>query len=95
MQENLAGLTGAQAHLKKASFEYLYFGLPDYSMGRNNGSMNNQSYGFHEGLSLLYSSRAELLKEKKRGIVVLAHSGDPDGRAAVLWVSRELQRRYY
>jgi D-alanyl-D-alanine carboxypeptidase len=95
MQENLAGLTGGHAHLKQSTFEYLYFGLPDYAMGWNNGSMNNQSYAYHEGLSLLYSSRAELVKEKKRGIVVLANSGDPDGRAAVLWVSRELERRYY
>jgi D-alanyl-D-alanine carboxypeptidase len=95
MQENLQGLAGGKTKLSNGEFEFLYFGIPDYSMGWNNGSLNNQSFAFHEGLSLLFNCRTEILKEKNIGIIVMCNSGDRDGRGAVFDVTRLLEEKYF
>ena len=95
MQMNLRGLSGGKTHLSQADFEFLYFGLQDFSMGWNNGSYNNQSFAFHEGLSLLFNCRTEILKEKDRAIIVMCNSGDKDGRGAVLDLTRLLEEKYF
>jgi hypothetical protein len=95
MQMNLKGLSGGKTHLSQAGFEFLYFGLQDFSMGWNNGSYNNQSFAFHEGLSLLFNCRTEILKEKDCAIIVMCNSGDKDGRGAVLDLTRLLEEKYF
>jgi CubicO group peptidase (beta-lactamase class C family) len=95
MQKNLRGIMGYSESLPQKVFEFLFFGTPDYSMGWYNGSMNDQSYAFHEGISLLFDCRAEILKEKKIGIIVMCNSGDKDGRGAVLDLTRLLEEKYF
>ncbi|HCL84174.1 MAG TPA: hypothetical protein DIC22_09375 [Chitinophagaceae bacterium] len=95
MQANLRGLSGGNTHLSKAGFEFLFFGLPDYAMGWNNGSYYDQSFAFHEGLSLLFNCRTEILREKDRGIIVMCNSGDKDGRGAVLDLTHLLEEKYF
>lgn len=94
VQENLAGLTGKKAHLTKETFQFIHFGLIDYSLGWNNGSLDDFSYSFHEGISFLYNCRVVLIKEKNIGIIVMCNSGDSDGRGAVLNLTRILERYY-
>jgi len=94
MQENLKGLLGKKAHLTKQTFEYLHYGILDYAMGWNNGTLNDISYSFHEGRSLLFNCRAVILKEKNIGIIVMCNSGDKDGRGAVLNLTRILETYY-
>jgi D-alanyl-D-alanine carboxypeptidase len=91
MQENLRGLLGKKAHLSQQSFEYLHYGLLDYAMGWNNGVLENVSYSFHEGISLLFDCRAAVLKEKDIGIIVMCNSSDKDARGAVLNFLRILE----
>jgi D-alanyl-D-alanine carboxypeptidase len=95
MQINLRGLAGEKTKLSPQYFEFLYFGIPDYSLGWNNGSINNQSFAFHEGLSLLFNCRTEILKEKNIGIIVMCNSGDKDGRGAVLDITHLLEEKYF
>jgi D-alanyl-D-alanine carboxypeptidase len=91
LQENLRGLQGKKTKLNQQSFEYLHFGLLDYSMGWHNGVLEDNSFSFHEGISLLFNCRAEILKEKNIGIIVMCNSGDNDGRAGVLNLTRILE----
>jgi CubicO group peptidase (beta-lactamase class C family) len=95
MQSNLRGLSGRKMHLPTAAYEFQYFGLPDYALGWNNGSYNNQAFAFHEGLSLLFNCRTEILEGKNRGIIVMCNSGDKDGRGAVLDLTRLLEEKYF
>lgn len=95
MQVSLQGLAGEKTKLSSQNFNFLYFGLPDYSLGWNNGSLNNQSIAFHEGLSLLFNCRTEILKEKNIGIIVMGNSGDRDGRGAVLDITHLLEEKYF
>ena len=95
MQTSLRGLATGRSQLSKASFEFLFFGLPDYAMGWNNGSFHDQSFAFHEGLSLLFNCRTEILKEKGLGIIVMGNSGDKDGRGAVLDLTHLLEEKYF
>ena len=95
MQQNLRGLAGLNNQLPKSGYEYLFFGMPDYALGWNNGSLNNQSFAFHEGISLLFNCRAEILKEKNLGIIVMCNSGDKDGRGAVLAITKLLEEKYF
>jgi D-alanyl-D-alanine carboxypeptidase len=95
MQANLSGLYGERMALPKTAFDFLYFGMADYALGWNNGSYNGQSFAFHEGLSLLFNCRTEILKEKDRGIIVMCNSGDKDGRGAVLDLTRLLEEKYF
>jgi len=94
MQENLSGLNGRKAHLAKETFEYLHYGILDYSLGWYNGTLDDNSYSFHEGLSFLYNCRAVIIKEKNIGIIVMCNSGDNDGRGAVLNLTRLLESYY-
>ena len=95
MQLNLQGLANGQTQLTKSSFEFLFFGKPDFAMGWNNGSYYGKSFAFHEGLSLLFNCRTEILKEKDRGIIVMCNSGDKDGRGAVLDLTKLLEEYYF
>ncbi|PWT71478.1 MAG: hypothetical protein C5B59_18060 [Bacteroidetes bacterium] len=94
MQEHLRGLTGRKAALDQQTFQYMHFGILDFSMGWNNGSLHDYSYSFHEGMSLLFDSRAEIIKEKNLGIIVMCNSGDTDGRGAVINLTRILEAHY-
>ena len=95
MQLNLQGLAGEKTHPPQSGFEFLFFGLTDFAMGWNNGSYFGQSFAFHEGLSLLFNCRTEILKEKGRCIIVMCNSGDKDGRGAVLDLTKLLEVRYF
>ncbi len=95
MQTSLQGLNGKDALLPQSGFEFMYFGIPDFSLGWNNGSFNDQSFAFHEGVSLLFNCRTAILKEKNRGIIVMCNSGDKDGRGAVLELTRLLESKYF
>ena len=95
MQTNLRGLVGKKSTLSTPSLDFLYFGIPDYSIGWNNGSYNDQSFAFHEGVSILFDCRTEILKEKNRGIIVMCNSGDKDGRGAVLELTHLLEGIYF
>jgi CubicO group peptidase (beta-lactamase class C family) len=95
MQMNLQGLAGERTHPPQSSFEFLFFGLTDFAMGWNNGSYFGQSFAFHEGLSLLFNCRTEILKEKGRCIIVMCNSGDKDGRGAVLDLTKLLEEKYF
>ena len=95
MQVNLKGLAGGKTKLSSKEFEFLYFGLPDYAMGWNNGSFNDRAFAFHEGLSVLFNCRTEILKEKNLGIIVMCNSGDSDGRGAVLDITKLLEEKYF
>jgi len=95
MQDNLAGLSGKYASLPRKSYEFMFFGMPDYALGWNNGSLNDQGFAFHEGISLLFNCRTEILKEKKIGIIVMCNAGDKDGRGAVLDLTKLLEEKYF
>jgi CubicO group peptidase (beta-lactamase class C family) len=95
MQLNLRGLTQTKPNVSKSDFEFLYFGFPDFAMGWNNGSYFGKSFAFHEGLSLLFNCRTEILKEKDRGIIVMCNSGDKDARGAVLDLTKLLEEKYF
>jgi D-alanyl-D-alanine carboxypeptidase len=95
MQLNLRGIAGASTRMPQAGFDFMFFGMPDYALGWNNGNYFNQSFAFHEGLSLLFNCRTEILKEKDRCIIVLCNSGDKDGRGGVLDLTKLLEERYF
>jgi D-alanyl-D-alanine carboxypeptidase len=95
MQMSLQGLAGEKTKLSYKDFDFLYFGLLDYALGWNNGSFNDEAFAFHEGLSLLFNCRTEILKEKNIGIIVMCNSGDKDGRGAVLDITRLLEEKYF
>ncbi len=92
---NIAGLNGESSSLSQKTFNYIHSGKPDFAMGWNNGSLKDQSFSFHEGISQLFDCQAEILKEKKIGIIVMCNSGDKDGRGAVLDLTRLLEEKYF
>jgi CubicO group peptidase (beta-lactamase class C family) len=91
LQENLRGLNGKKSRLGQKYCEYVHYGILDYSLGWNNGVLENNSFSFEEGISLLFNCRAEILREKDIGIIVMCNSGDRDGRAGVLNLTRILE----
>jgi D-alanyl-D-alanine carboxypeptidase len=94
MQENLKGLAGQKAHITQKTLEYIHYGILDYSMGWYNGTLNDNTYSFHEGIAFLFDCRVSIIREKNIGIIVMCNSGDSDGRGAVLNLSRILEDYY-
>jgi CubicO group peptidase (beta-lactamase class C family) len=91
MQENLRALQGKKSRLSQENMEYIHFGILDYSMGWHNGALGKYSFSFQEGESPLFDCRVEVLKEKNIGIIVVCNSGDRDGKAGVLNLTRILE----
>lgn len=94
LQENLRGLRGEKASLSQRSFELMHFGIPDYSFGWQNASLENARISYHTGDSHLFTSYVELVPEKNIGILVVGNNGDSMGRGGVLNLCR-LLREYY
>ncbi len=94
VQDNMRALLGKKALITEKSAHLLHFGTPDYAFGWYNGSIDNNSFSFSEGMSLLFNCRAEIIREKNIGIIVMCNSGDKDGRAGVLNLAQILEANY-
>lgn len=94
LQENLRGLRGEKANLTKRSFELMHFGIPDYSFGWQNASLDNARISFHTGDSHLFTSYVELIPEANIGVLVVGNNGESMGRGGVLNLCRLLRENY-
>ena len=94
LQEHLRGLRGEKAALNKKTFDLMHFGIPDYSLGWQNASIDNNRISFHTGESQLFMTHVELIPEKNIGIIVVGNSGEATSKGGVMNLCRILRDHY-
>jgi D-alanyl-D-alanine carboxypeptidase len=94
LQDQLKGLRGKKSKLSQSTLEIIYFGLPDYSLGSENITINDERVILHTGESALFSGHVEMIPGKNIGIVVLCNDGDSMGKGAVINLARLIRSAY-
>ncbi len=75
VQMHLSGLRGRDKYLDKADFEYLHFGIKDYSLCWENGRKFGYLVSEHSGSSGNFFCYAVIIPEIDLGIIIMANSG--------------------
>lgn len=75
IQMHLAGLQGKSNYLSSHMYEYMHFGVKQYSLGWANSTKDGQLVSSHEGSAGNFYCRTQILKEKDIAVVIFANSG--------------------
>jgi D-alanyl-D-alanine carboxypeptidase len=79
IQLNLQGLVGKDNFLKADTYNYLHFGIKDYSIGWLNTNTAKAQVSDHTGSAGTFFSYAFLYANKNTGYVILINNGTPKG----------------
>jgi CubicO group peptidase (beta-lactamase class C family) len=94
IKDHLLALQNQKSVIGTESATHLLYGTPDFATGWYNGKWRGLSVAYFLGRAGLFSSYAEIIKEKNIGIIVLCNSGTVDGRSCVLNLGRALREQY-
>jgi len=75
LQEILRALLKKGTKLRQDTYDYMFFGYDDYSMGWGNSIDRNLQYLSHDGSDMTFYCRVLICREKGYGLVILANSG--------------------
>ena len=76
LQLNLNGLTGQDNYLKSKTYDFIFNGAKEYSMGWGNGIVNGNHYYSHSGSAGNFQARAIIIKEPKIVIFIMLNAGN-------------------
>lgn len=94
LRDHMLALQNKKSVIGNAMANRLMFQPPGYAAGWFNGKWRGLSIAYFLGRAGLFSSYAEVIKEKNMGIIILCNSGTVDGRSGILNLARSL-REYY
>jgi D-alanyl-D-alanine carboxypeptidase len=75
IQLNLQGLNGNDNYLSSKTYQYMHFGIPDYSIGWENSRKDNYTISEHSGSKGNFFCHTYIVKEKDMAVIVFANSG--------------------
>ena len=94
IQLNLQGLKGKDNLLKAETYQFLHFGLPDYSIGWANFITTGNYNSEHAGSDGTFFSYTLIQPNLDKGFIVLVNSGSEKAQVGVFEMIKELQRIY-
>lgn len=95
IQLQLQGLNGKSELLSKEEFEFLHFGLPDFSVGWFNGIDENQkAFSYNIGNPGSFLSSVFVYKESDRAFIIFTNAQTTESNSAIQTLSDELERVY-
>ena len=94
LQLNLKGLTGENNYLKASTYDFIYNGAKEYSMGWGNDIVNGNHYYSHNGSAGNFFANAIIIKEPKIVIVLMANAGNGETKGGLLHIIRYLENKY-
>jgi D-alanyl-D-alanine carboxypeptidase len=75
IQLNLQGLKGVDNYLSSDTYEFIHFGIPNYSIGWENSKKGGLNISEHSGSKGNFFCHTYIVKEKDIAIIVFANSG--------------------
>lgn len=94
IQLNLQGLLGKDNILKSSTYNYLHFGLEDYSIGWGNVNKNNIQLSEHSGSAGTFFCHTLLDKSNKIAYVIVTNSATQGTQEAVFKLLTKLRKKY-
>jgi len=94
LQINLRGISGRKSYLKASTYDFIFNGAQEYSMGWGNDIVNGNHYYGHSGSSGNYYANAIIIKEPGIVISVMANAGNGDTKWGLLQIIRYLEKKY-
>lgn len=94
LQLNLRGLRGQNNYLKSKTYDFIFNGANEYSMGWGNDIVNGNHYYSHNGSAGNYFANAIIIKEPGIVIVIMANAGNGETRGGLLHIIKYLENKY-
>ncbi len=94
IQLNLKGLAGKNNILQSSTYEFLHFGLKEYSIGWGNINNTDKQLSEHSGSAGTFFCYTQLDKRKKLAYIILANSATSGTQNGIFKLLSELQKYY-
>jgi CubicO group peptidase (beta-lactamase class C family) len=96
IQLQLRGLLGKSKIFTAEEFEYLHFGLPEFSFGWKwyVDEKTQLKYSFHEGNPGSFLTKAFICKETDKAFIIVANKQSDEADEGLVLLLEELKRKY-
>lgn len=94
IQLNLAGLNGQNNYLKSETYNFIFNGEKEYSMGWGNWIVNGNHYYGHSGSLVTFYTHTVILKELKVAIVIMINAGNGKSKGGLFTIKEYLEKKY-
>lgn len=94
LQLNLKGLKGQDNYLKSSTYDFIFNGAKEYSMGWGNDIVNGNHYYSHTGSAGNYFANAIIIKEPGIAISIMANAGNGETKWGLLQIIKYLEKKY-
>ena len=94
VQLNLQGLSGRNNVLKASTYNYLHYGLKDYSIGWGNMNKGGKEFSEHIGSAGTFFCHTLIDKTDKLALIIAANSATPESQKAILKLLNLLKKKY-
>jgi CubicO group peptidase (beta-lactamase class C family) len=94
LQLNLKGLDGQNNYLKASTYDFIFNGAKEYSMGWGNEIVNGNNYYSHSGSAGNYYANAVIIKEPGIVISVMANAGNGETKWGLKQIIGYLENKY-
>ncbi len=94
LQLNLNGLTGHDNFLKSETYDFIFNGAKEYSMGWGNDIVNGNHYYSHSGSAGNFEARAIIIKEAKIVIFIMLNAGNGETIGGMHQIIKYLENKY-
>lgn len=94
IQLNLAGLNGQNNYLKSETYDFIFNGEKDYSMGWGNWILNGKHHYGHSGSLVTFYTYTEIIKESKVAIVIMMNAGNGKSKGGLFTIKEYLENKY-
>jgi len=94
MQLCLNGVNGRDHYLKASTYDFIFNGGKEYSMGWGNDIVKGNHYYSHTGSVGTFFANAIIIKEPKIAIVIVANAGSGETKGGLLQVIKLLEGAY-
>jgi D-alanyl-D-alanine carboxypeptidase len=82
VQLHLNGLLGQDNELKASTYQFMHFGIKDYSMGWSNGLIGDRSVSYHIGSAGTFYTYTLIDSTEKRAYVIMMNCAHPLAKQA-------------
>ena len=94
VQLNVQGLIGRDNVLKASTYNFLHYGLKDYSIGWGNLNKNGKQYSEHIGSAGTFFCHTLINKTDKLALIITANCATPQSQKAILMFLNLLKKKY-
>lgn len=94
LQLNLNGINGQDNYIKSSTYDFIFNGAKEYSMGWGNDIVNGNHYYSHSGSAGNFNARAIIIKEPKIAIIIMANAGNNETIGGLLQIIKLLEDKF-